>query len=183
MHSNGEIFYIDQLILSPYTLFLVEEPQIPKNVQKVDTLLTTDQSQWSWLLPSLWPWRWSSQMISEWWEPQSQGYPVTPGRARNAHRRPSESRIRPEEKDGIRPDWHCLSLTYNVDIAVEITFLEEFVLPLLGISFQCWFEKERSDHTADNWKVWHFTMVRPHHTLPDLSEWPEQKPDRSHHRF
>ena len=41
MHSNGEIFYIDQLILSPYTLFLVEEPQIPKNVQKVDTLLLT----------------------------------------------------------------------------------------------------------------------------------------------
>ena len=41
MHSNGEIFYIDQLILSKYTLFLVEEPQIPKNVQKVDTLVST----------------------------------------------------------------------------------------------------------------------------------------------
>ena len=45
MHSNGEIFYIDQLILSPYTLFLVEEPQIPKNVQKVDTLVVTLQSR------------------------------------------------------------------------------------------------------------------------------------------
>ena len=39
--SNGEIFYIDLLILCQYTLFFGEEPQIPKNVQKVDTLVDT----------------------------------------------------------------------------------------------------------------------------------------------
>ena len=43
------VIYVDLLILSQYTLFFVEEPQIPKNVQKVDTLLDTNQG------PSLTP--------------------------------------------------------------------------------------------------------------------------------
>ena len=49
-HYNDQFLSIDLLILPHYTLFFGEEPQIPPNAQKVDTLVrsqVTAEAAWS----------------------------------------------------------------------------------------------------------------------------------------